>query len=101
MKSKLTNNEQVVGHRFIPLEQRLGRGAKTDTTLWIGGTKEFREITLLDMGGFAAVGNVGYQSAIQKTTTLWFLYPNFLKIVLKTNRYIDFIHKPLFESLKL
>ena len=101
MRLTLTNNEQVVGHRINPLEQRLGQGARTDTTLWIGGTKEFRESTLLDMGGFAAVGNVGYQSAIQKTTTLWFLYPNFLKIVLKTNRYIDFIHKPLFESLKL
>lgn len=82
MRLTLTNNEQVVGHRINPLEQRLGQGAKTDTTLWIGGTKEFREITLLDMGGFAAVGNVGYQSAIQKTTTLWFVYPNFLKIVL-------------------
>ena len=66
MRLTLTNNEQVVGHRINPLEQRLGRGAKTDTTVWIGGTKEFREITLLDMGGFAAVGNVGHQSAIQK-----------------------------------
>ena len=66
MRLTLTNNEQVVGHRINSLEQRLGRGAKTDTTLWIGGTKEFRESTLLDMGGFAAVGNVGYRSAIQK-----------------------------------
>ena len=51
MRLTLTNNEQVVGHRINPLEQRLGQGAKTDTTLWIGGTKEFRESTLLDMGG--------------------------------------------------
>ena len=84
MRLTLTNNEQVVGHRINPLEQRLGRGAKTDTTLWIGGTKEFRAKTLLEMGGFAAVRNVGYQRAIKKTTTLWFLYPDFLKIVLKT-----------------
>ena len=86
MRLKLTNNEQVVGHRFIPLEQRLGRGAKTDTTLWIGGTKEFREITLLDMGGFAAVGNVGYQSAIQKNNDALIFIPKFPKNRTKSNQ---------------
>ena len=85
MKSKLTNNEQVVGHRFIPLEQRLGRGAKTDTTLWIGGTKEFRAKTLLDMGGLTAVGNVGYQSAIQKNKDALIFIPKFLKNRTKSN----------------
>lgn len=79
MRLKLTNNEQVVGHRIIPLEQRLGRGAKTDITLWIGGTKEFRAKTLLEMGGFAAVGNVGYQSAIQKNNDALVFIPKFLK----------------------
>ena len=58
MRLTLTNNEQVVGHRINPLEQRLGQGAKTDTTLWISGTKEFRAKTLLDVGGFATVSKV-------------------------------------------
>ena len=85
MRLKLTNNEQVVGHRFIPLEQRLGRGAKTDTTLWIGGTKEFRAKTLLDMGGLTAVGNVGYQSAIQKNKDALIFIPKILKNRTKSN----------------
>jgi hypothetical protein len=37
----------------------------------------------------------------KKKTTLWFLYPNFLKIVPETNGYADFIHKPLFEHFEI
>ena len=79
MRLTLTNNEQVVGHRINPLEQRLGQGAKTDTTLWMGRTTEFRESILLNRGGCAAVGNVGYRSAIQKSNDALVFIPKFLK----------------------
>lgn len=61
------------------MEQRL------TPPLWIGGTKEFRENTLLDVGGFAAVRNVGYQSAIQKNNDALVFIPRFLKNRTKNN----------------
>ena len=63
----------------------LSTGAKPATWIWIGGTKEFRENTLLDVGGFAAVRNVGYQSAIQKNNDALVFIPRFLKNRTKNN----------------